>query len=251
VKWSEEIHAETFASRLVGALGYFVRPTFFLHQGKIEGVEDLGRAESHVEEEDGSFRNAAFKLIPEETPYMAGNNWAWIDNPFLERLEGREQLNGLKILLMLTSNWDGKDTRDVSEGPNTAIYRSIRKGRTVRFLYALDDWGASMGRWGNPITREKWNCEGYAAQTPDFVKGVEDGFVKWGYAGKHDSDITEGIVVDDVRWLLKHLGKITDRQLQAALLSSGADDGEVSCFGQAIRNRVRQLQQVSALPRKQ
>ena len=73
MKWSEEIHAETFAGRLVGALGYFVRPTFFLPQGKIEDIEDLGRAKSHVEE-DGSFRNACFKLISDE-PYLAGHNW--------------------------------------------------------------------------------------------------------------------------------------------------------------------------------
>jgi hypothetical protein len=247
VKWSEEIHAETFASRLVGALGYFVRPTFFLPQGRIEDIEDLGRAKSHVEE-DGSFRNACFKLISDE-PYMAGHNWAWINNPFLETQRGRQQLNGLKILMMLTSNWDAKDARDVTRGPNTAIYRTTGEGQMVRFLYAMDDWGASMGRWGSAFTREKWDCEAYSEQTPDFVKGVEDGFVKWGYAGTNAKDVTEGISVDDVRWLLKDLGKITDRQLEAALRSSGAEDDEVSCFGPAIRDRIRQLRSLSALPR--
>jgi hypothetical protein len=248
VKWSEEIHAETFASRLVNALGYFARPTFFLRQGKIEDVEDLDRAESHVEEEDGSFRNACFKLISDE-PYMAGVNWAWIDNPFLETQRGRQQLNGLKILMMLTSNWDAKDARDVTRGPNTAIYRTTGKGQMVRFLYAFDDWGASMGRWGNALTREKWDCEAYSEQTPHFVKGVEDGFVRWGYAGTNAQDVTDGISVDDVRWLLKYLGKITDRQLETALRSSGAEEDEVSCFSQAIRERIRQLQSLSASQR--
>lgn len=248
VKWSEEIHAETFASRLVVALGYFARPTFFLLHGKIEGVEDLGRAESHVEEEDGSFRNACFKLISEE-PYMAGVNWAWINNPFLETQPGRQQLNGLKILMMLTSNWDAKDARDVARGSNTAIYRTTGKGQMVRFLYAMDDWGASMGRWGNAFTREKWDCEAYSKQTPNFVKGVEDGFVKWGYTGTNAKDVTDGISVDDVRWLLKYLGKITDRQFEAALRSSGAEEDEVSCFGRAIRERIRQLQSLSASQR--
>jgi hypothetical protein len=106
-----------------------------------------------------------------------------------------------------------------------------------------------MGRWGSAFTREKWDCEAYSEQTPDFVKGVEDGFVKWGYTGKNAKDVTEGISVDDVRWLLKDLGKITDRQLKAALRSSGAEDEEVSCFGRAIRDRVRQLQSLSAVTR--
>jgi hypothetical protein len=47
--------------RFATALGYFVRPSFFVREGKIEGVEDLGRAGSHVEK-DGTFRNASFRL---------------------------------------------------------------------------------------------------------------------------------------------------------------------------------------------
>ena len=79
----------------------------------------------------------------------------------------------------------------------------------------------------------------------NFAKGVEDGFVKWGYAGKNAKGVTEGMSVDDVRWFLKYLGEITDRQLEAALRSSGAEDQDVSCFAQAIRGRIRQLQQIS------
>ena len=244
VKWSEEIHGETFASNLAGALGYFVRPTFYLREGTIKGARNLGRAGPYVAR-DGSFRNAALKLISAEMPYLAGINWSWINNPFLEAQEGRRELNGLKIVVMLTSNWDAKDARDVDRGPNTAVYRTTGKGQTVRFLYALDDWGASMGRWGNVLTRQKWDCDGYAAQTPDFVAGVEDGFVKWGYVGRNSHDVTEGIKVEDVRWLLNPLAKITDHQLEAALRSSGADEDEVLCFHRAIRERIRQLQRVA------
>ncbi len=248
VKWAEEINSETFASRLAAALGFFARPTFFLKEGRIEGVRGLRRAGPHVED-DGTFRSAAFKMISDDMPYLAGANWAWTDNPFLETEQGRRHLNGLKIVVMLTSNWDAKDARDVRQGVNTAIYRATGGDRTVRLLYAMDDWGASMGRWGNAFTREKWDCPGYEDQTPDFVKGVDDGLVQWGFTGKNAKDVTEGVTVEDVRWLLQYLSGIKDQQIEAALKSSGADAEEVTCFSRAIRERIRQLQEVAGLSR--
>lgn len=243
VKWDEEIHSEAFASRFAAALGYFTRPTSFVREGIVRGVRDLDRAAPHVSRE-GRFRDAVFKLIPDDAPYAKRVNWAWTDNPFMDTPAGRRQLNGLKIVIMLTSNWDTKDTRDAARGPNTAVYRSTAKGQPVRYLYAMDDWGASLGRWGNFCTREKWDCEDYSKQTSKFIKGVSDEYIEWGFGGVHAKDITAGITTDDVRWLLQYLGRFSDQQIEAALRSSGANDHEVSCFGKAIRNRIRQLKTV-------
>jgi hypothetical protein len=112
----------------------------------------------------------------------------------------------------------------------------------------MDDWGASMGRWGHVLTREKWDCDGYTDQTPKFIQGTKDGYVEWGFTGVHTGDITEGISADDVGWLLRGLGSFTDKQIAAALRSSGAEEDEVSCFGNAIRDRIRQLKAVAAGP---
>ena len=46
------------------------------------------------------------------------HSWAWNDNPFV----GTRELHGLKMLVMLLSNWDTKDRRDVARGSNTAIF---------------------------------------------------------------------------------------------------------------------------------
>ena len=44
VKGGPEARAESFATRLVGALGYHVEPTWFVARGKIEGARSLTRA---------------------------------------------------------------------------------------------------------------------------------------------------------------------------------------------------------------
>jgi hypothetical protein len=244
VKWTDEINSEPFATRLALALGYFARPAHYVREGQIIGAKKLRRASDYVER-DGYFDAASFKLISDELPYLSGYNWAWTDNPFLETPLGVRQLNGLKILMMLTSNWDAKDTRDARFGPNTAIYRVTGRGRVVQFLYAFDDWGATMGKWGYFCVREKWDCDGYVQQTPDFVKGVDNGYVRWGFSGKHRGDLTRGIAVQDLRWLLQYLGKVTDRQLQEGLRASGANEQEVQRFSNAIRHRIRQLEQAT------
>jgi hypothetical protein len=245
VKWAEEVHSETFASRLAAAAGYFVRTAYYVPSGRIMGCRDLGRAKERIDP-DGSFESAVFKLIPEDQPYIADGNWAWIDNPFLANGEHRRQLNGLKTMLMLTSNWDAKDTRDADIGPNTAIYE-VQNGFGVEYYYAFDDWGGSMGRWGTVFTRSKWDPAGYVEQSADFVAGVnDDGFIKWGYTGTRGDDVKRDISPADVAWLLKTIGQITDDQLAFALRDSGAEDTDVAAYVKAIRFRLTQLDQLTA-----
>ena len=108
------------------------------------------------------------------------------------------ELHGLKILVMLLSNWDTKDRRDVARGSNTAIFEHgcPRWRREARYL--ITDWGGSMGRWGgNIVTRGRWDPEGFAAQTPQFVAGVENGLVQFGYTGQRTADMSGGIHVED------------------------------------------------------
>lgn len=60
--------------------------------------------------------------------HAGGEAWSWNANPFV----GTHELNGLKILMMLTSNWDAKDARD-GEGSNTAVY--TKPGSASKVLY--------------------------------------------------------------------------------------------------------------------
>jgi hypothetical protein len=129
------------------------------------------------------------------------------------------EFQGLKILMLLLSNWDAKDARNVANGhtdSNLAIFADDSTGER-RYLYSHDDWGATLGEWGNKLTWNRWRCKGFAEQTPDFVKGVESGWLKWGFKGKHRKDIAGDISVYDVQGLLKYLGRITDAQIRSGL----------------------------------
>ena len=242
VKWGHEVPCETFAVRLAWACGYFAEVTHLVRAGTIEGCGALTRAASCVNAE-GAFTDGRFELDdPDVLKLFEEHSWSWTDNPFV----GTPQLAGLKIILMLISNWDNKDQRDVARGSNTAIYvtRVSRWKREAQYL--IVDWGGSMGRWGgNVVTRGRWDAEGFAAQTPQFVTGVTNGYVQFGYTGQRTSDARANIRPEDARWLCRYLGRVTDDQLRAALEASGATPEETASFAASLRTRITQLQSAS------
>jgi hypothetical protein len=159
--------------------------------------------------------------------------WSWVDNPFV----GSHELSGLKILMMLTSNWDAKDSRDGDgESNNSTIGRD---------WYAVTDWGASMGKSGGYFRRDRWDWIGYRVQTAAFVRSAPGGNIVFSFKGKHRQDIATGIRVEDVRWLLTYLSRVTDEGLQAGLLASGASPAVAQEYTSCIRARIGQLQRVA------
>jgi hypothetical protein len=241
VKWGPEVPCETFAVRLVWACGYYAEVTHRVASGTIDGAVGLARASSWIDGR-GTFTDARFELDdPDVMKLFEEHSWSWTSNPFV----GTAQLAGLKILLMLISNWDNKDQRDVARGSNTAIYilRTSLWRREAQYL--IVDWGGSMGRWGNTVvTRGRWDPQGFAAQTPQFVTGVAGGFVQFGYTGQRTAEARASITVTDVRWLCAYLGRITDDQIRTALRASGATPEETESFTSSLRARIEQLRAV-------
>jgi hypothetical protein len=242
VKWGDEVRSENFAVRLVWACGYFAETTYFVPRGSISGATGLQRSQACIAG-DGTFRDARFELDdPAVRKLFEEHSWAWNDNPFL----GTVQLHGLKILVMLLSDWDTKDRRDVARGSNTAIFEH-RVGRWTREArYLITDWGGSMGRWGSTIvTRGRWDPAGFESQNATFVTGVDEGMVRFGYVGQRTADVATGISVPDVRWLCGYLGRLADAQVRAALVASGAAEEEADRFTRAIRHRIDQLERAA------
>jgi hypothetical protein len=240
VKWGSEVNAEVFATRMAWAAGYFVDPSYFIPSGKIGGARGLKRARKYIKS-DGDFTDARFERHKNKGATVLENEkgWRWDQNP----LVGTRELNGLKIIMMLTSNWDNKDVRDISRGSNTAILEYQDGDKTER-RYMVTDWGGSMGKWGGVAGREKWDARGYEKQTSDFIKGVKGGFVEFGYSGQHTGSFKEGIRVDDVKWVLGYIGRITDQQIKDGLQASGATPDEVDRFTRAIRDRIEQMRKL-------
>jgi hypothetical protein len=245
VKWGGEAKPEAFAVRFAAALGYFAEVTHYLPKGQIEQLAALSRAKDCVDG-SGAFADARFELEDRAVRMLFNeHSWAWNDNPFL----GTPQLAGLKLVNMLLSNWDTKDRRDVSRGSNTAIFehRVSRWGREARYL--ITDWGGAMGKWGaNVVARDRWDVDGFEAQTPHFVTGVRDGYINFGYQGQRTAEIARGITVDDVRWFYGYARRVSEEALREGLLASGADQDEARRFARAIADRIQQLGEAIACP---
>jgi hypothetical protein len=243
VKWGHEARVEAFAVRFAWACGYFAEITHFIASGTIAAVPaDVQRVRDCVETPGGAFIDARFEADdPEVAKFFEEHSWAWDDNPFV----GTRELSGLKIVMMLLSNWDSKDRRDVARGSNTAIFVQ-RVGRWPRVQreaqYLLTDWGGAMGKWGsNIVTRDRWDVDGFEAQTPHFVTEANDGRVCFGYLGQRTADIAGDIPIDHARWFHGYANRITERQLVDALLASGATDDEAARFARALIARIEQL----------
>lgn len=239
LKFGAEAIPECFASRFVTAVGYIAEPTYFVAQGKIEDLGKLQRARRMVHA-DGTFTKGRFELRGQKDfVFLEHRVWAWNDNPFL----GTHELAGLKIIMMLLSNWDAKDARERDDSNNNT-FRASSNGAPV-LLYSVTDWGASLGRWGGLRRRDQSDCSGFSRDTPHFVEGVRNGQVIFGYSGKHEADIKSNIAVEDVRWLMGYLRAVTSEELHAGLKASGATGRQSTCWAESIENRIRQLQVVS------
>jgi hypothetical protein len=224
------------------AAGYFVEANYFLPSGTIEGTEELQRARACVAE-DGLFRDARFELDePGVVKHFDEHSWAWNDNPFV----GTRELNGLKIVMMLLSNWDNKDVRDVARGSNTAIFEHRIARGVLEARYLIIDWGAALGAWGsNALKRGRWDPAAYAAQNSQFILGVDEDHVQWGYKGQRTADAVADITRHDVAWIYGYLGGLTDEQIAAGLRASGGTESEIADFTRALRERLDRLGEIA------
>ena len=244
VKWGAEAKPETFCVRFAAACGYFAEVTHYVASGRINGVTTLTRASESVGA-DGAFSGARFELEDRAVRMLFDeHSWAWNDNPFV----GTKQLDGLKIVIMLLSNWDSKDRRDVSRGSNTAIFEHRISPFAFEARYLIIDWGGAMGKWGTTvISRDRWDVDGFEAQTPGFLSGVHDDVVDFGYQGQRTAEIARGIPINHVRWFYKRARRITEPALREGLRVSGATEDEAIRFARALMTRIHALREAVVL----
>jgi hypothetical protein len=219
VKMGHEPQAETAATRLLWAAGYFVDEDYYLSEFKVTGLPKLNRGGSFVSA-DGTVRRARLERHLEDVKYIG--SWDWLDNPFLNQRE----MNGLRIMMSLVNNWDLKTM-------NNSILEVNGECR-----YLIGDAGATFGNTGGAMTRSKSDLKGYTNSTfigkttPDYVDFVQNGKMQ---------EVTKHIPRADARWLGQRLSQLSTEQIRDCFRAAGYTPEEVEGYAKAVQKRIAEL----------
>lgn len=235
VKLGQETMAETAATRLLWAVGYFADEDYYLPEARVEGMPKLRRGQEHVSE-GGLVRHARWERRERSKKI---DSWSWSKNPFV----GTKELDGLRVMMALMNNWDIK-------APNNAIYDAGTERR-----YVVSDIGATFGRTGNTFRRTKDNLEHYQKSkfvretTPeevDFVLASNPHplnaiiFPHWMELRKREK-VVKGIPREHARWIGQLLSQLSPEQIRECFRSAGYSPEEVDGYTEVVQMRIRTL----------
>src|ERR1035437_7614079 len=156
VKLGEEPQAETAATRLLWAAGYFVDEDYYLADFKVQGLSKLRRGEKLVSE-DGTIHHARLKRHIKKTKKLG--EWDW----FHDQCGPTKEFNGLRVMMAFVNNWDLKTN-------NNQVEEVDGERRCV-----VTDMGATFGKTGNAFGRSKSVEKDYA--NSDFIRKVTPEYV--------------------------------------------------------------------------
>ncbi len=216
-KYGREAKPETAAVRLLWALGYRTEINYLVPTLTIPGK--------------GTFKNVRLEARPDNIERL--DEWKWKENPFV----GTNELQGLKVMMVLFNNWDVYDRQ------NKVLLVNGENGKER--AYIVSDLGATFGKFGNnnlPIIfrlgRNIGKPHHYRKST--FIKGVENGLLKLAYKGKNRG-IFKGITVEQARWLADLLTRLSDRQIRDAFRAANYSEADIDIYTQAVKNRISEL----------
>lgn len=236
IKLGQEPQAETAATRLLWAAGYFVDEDYYLPEVKVQGLPKLRRGQNFVGE-DGIVRRA--RLERKEKEIKEIGKWDWFKNPFV----GTKEFNGLRVMMSLLNNWDLKDL-------NNSIYVVDGEKR-----YLVSDAGATFGKTGNSISRSKSDLKGY--EESKFIEKEKADEVDFemhsrpflltavdvpNYHGRTKmEDVTKHIPRADAKWLGQLLGQLSEEQIRDCFRAAGYAPDEVEGYSKEVQKRIAAL----------
>lgn len=253
VKLGEEAQAETVATRLVWAMGYFADEAYYFDRVEVPNLPRLSRGQQFVEGRT-IVRGARFE--PKRKDVRRGAIWDWLQNPFV----GTREFNGLKVLMVLLANYD-------TRLDNNQIYM-VKNAETGEWeaRHVVADIGATFGHVGGlGGRRAKNSLEDFRAGK--FVLNVENGMVNFDYNtkpkgaggafasifkpgyGKRQANkekAMRSIPVDDARWIGSLLSRLSDEQLRDAFRAANYDNATMEGFIAVLRGRINELTRLSA-----
>lgn len=219
-KVGKEAQAETAAVRLVWAVGYETEVNYLVRRLKVPGK--------------GTFENVRLEARPSAEERL--DEWKWTENPFV----GSNELQGLKVMMLLLSNWDIKDSNN----------QIIAVKGTDELRYVISDLGATFGKTGSlPLvwrfTRSRNNPEDY--QNASFVEEVDGNLVDFKYGGKK-REIFDGITVAQAKWIGDWLSRLSRSQIRDAFRAANYGRAEVEVLTNAVLDRIGQLARLRRPP---
>ncbi|MFN2499925.1 MAG: hypothetical protein ABR557_12635 [Pyrinomonadaceae bacterium] len=252
VKMGPEAQAETVATRLVWAMGYFADEAY--HFDRIE-VQNLPRLARGKEFQLGKTVRDV-RLEPRRPAESRGAIWDWLQNPFV----GQREFNGLKVLMVLIANYD-------TRLDNNQIY-TVKNPETgeLEARYVVTDIGATFGKVGGlGGSRSKNSLADF--RLSKFVVNVENGMVNFDYhtkpkgAGAFASMFNPGygkrqankekamrsIPLADAQWIGTRLALLSDEQLRDAFRAAHYDNATMEGYVSVLRGRINELTRLPAV----
>lgn len=235
VKLGPEAGAETAATRLLWAVGYFADENYYLPEASVEGMPKLRRGQEHVSE-DGLVRQARWER--RDGPKKI-DTWSWSKNPFV----GTKELDGLRVMMALMNNWDIKSL-------NNAIY-----DKGAERHYAASDVGATFGGRSNKgLKRSKGNLKHY--RESKFIRDTSPEDVDFSFTNlspvvfpawmtlKKREGVLKHVPRAHARWMGQLLSQLSREQIRDCFRSAGYEPEEVEGYTEELQKRIRALNEL-------
>jgi hypothetical protein len=250
VKMGPEAQAETVATRLVWAMGYFADEAYHLDRIEVQNLPRLSRGQEF--QSGNTVRDV--RMEPRRADVKRGAIWDWLQNPFL----GQREFNGLKVLMVLVANYDTRlDNNQIyyAKNPETGVMEA---------RYVVTDIGATLGKVGGMGGGRSKNSLADFRNTK-FIESVQNGMVNFDYntkpkgAGGAFASIFGGgyakrqankekamksIPVADAQWIGSRLALLSDEQLRDAFRAAHYDNATMEGYVALLRERIKMLEQL-------
>jgi hypothetical protein len=236
VKLAEESKAETAATRLLWAAGYFTDEDYYVAAFHVTGMPTLKRGGAFVSA-DGTVHGARLKRQVAGVTKLG--TWDWVDNPFHDTRE----FHGLCVMMSLLNNWDVSTINNVI----------VDTGRERRYL--VNDVGASFGNAGDSVIETKSVPKDYARST--FVENRTPGFIDFTLHSRpfmasavtlpfyqqilRANGAAKHIPRADAQWLGQRLSMLSVEQIRDAFRTAGYTPEEIDLYTQVVRRRIAEL----------